>query len=79
MSATRDQLTAELKRLDGLIPGWLADYGQGAEFWNVVAGETDTLTESASGADAEWANAEFDNLLRKHKVAVPGDEAPVDG
>jgi hypothetical protein len=79
MSTTRDRLQAELTRIDGLIPKWLHEHGPGPEFWNVIAGETDAITEQATAEETEWANRELDAVLRKHGVAVPTDEPPVDG
>jgi hypothetical protein len=73
MAFTRDQLEAELTKLDDTITCLMA------EFWNGFASAADFATECASAADVEWVNGRIDDLLRTHNIVVPSDEPPVDG
>ena len=73
MPMTRTQLEERLKRLDVTV-GELQ-----AAFWSAFAAETDFATEEAGADDVAWVNDQIDDILRKHNIAVPEDEAPVDG
>lgn len=78
-SSSRAQLRLNLDALDAKIPSLLDAHPDPDEFWAAFAGESDFATESARSEDYDWVNTEIDDLLRKHGVAIPTDEPPVDG
>lgn len=68
MDPTRDQLQAELAKLDALIPELKADYPEEADFWAAFACLADAIGERVGESRCQWWSEQLDRLMSRHHI-----------
>lgn len=81
MAKTRNELEAELQRLDAAMPAMIdgstvdGDLDE-AEFWPAFSGMADVILDAASSDDYDWVNQRTDAILKKHRIEAGWPESP---
>lgn len=70
MDPTRDQLEAELAKLDALIPQLKSDYADEADFWPAFACLADAIGERVTEEHCNWWTEQLDQLMARHGLAT---------
>lgn len=65
--ASRQEITRQLAKLVSDIPAMRRRHPDPTDFIETLAGHADSIVEDANDSDADWACAQADVLLEKHR------------